>query len=428
MESQLLAYLTIAAAVISFVVGTVFNINIGILCVITGFIASIIAGGNGGELIASLSASNIIMLLGVMYMFTVANKNGTMEKICSILLKLAKGKKLLMPLAFAITGGIVCGVGAGGASTSALLASPSANMAKKTGLKPMLMTATTMHGIFAGQFTPVSSAAIPILAFLAGAGYGGLALKLMIWNIVIEFLAVVLSYFVFGGKGMLKGGKGEIFDIDVKDADTKFTTGNWVTIICIAILIYVILGTKFNVGLTALLLGTVMILVDRKNGLKDVAVIKAVPWQSLVMVIGAMTLLDMMADAGGTTLIVNGIQSLNIGLFGLLLLIAASGLISFYATSVPVILALLPLGIELCNNMGLSAVIPGLVVAICIAGTIVDVSPMSNSGALFLAASSSLISDEAESRKLFRTQFLYGFVQIALSAVFCWLIFVVLGL
>ena len=427
MESNLFAYLTIAAAVISFVIGTVYNINIGLLCVITGFIASIICGGTGGELVGALSSSNIILLLGVMFMFTIANKNGTMEKLCLKLLKLAKGKKAFMPFAFAITGAIVCGVGAGGGSTSALLAAPSAAMSKKTGLKPMLMATTTLHGIFAGQFTPVSSAAIPILGFLAANGLGHVGGKLLVWNIVIEFCAVILCYFIFGGKELFKKGEEAVYQID-DSADSTFKLNNWVSILCIAALVCAILFTDLNVGLTAFTLGVIMILVDVKNGLRDIQIIKAIPWQSLVMLIGAMTLLTVMEQAGGTALIVQGIQSLNLGIFGLLLVIAASGLISFYATSVPVILALLPLAIQLCTEMGMTDAIPGMCVAICIAGTIVDVSPVSNSGALFLASANADIEDEATQRKLFRAQFGYGFAQIAVSAIVCWLLFVVLGL
>lgn len=421
------AIATITAVVISFVVGTVFNINIGLLCIITGFLASVLCGKGGNQIVIALSPTVFILMVGILFMYTIANKNGTFGKICNILLKLVRGNRVLMIFAFALTGGAVCGLGAGGLGTSSLMCGPAAAMAKKIKVDPLLMSTTTMHGIFAGQFSPVSALAIPILAYLAKAGFPGLGGKIMVWNMVIELLAVIVAFIIFGGRELLKSSKEDTYTLDLKEGtDTKFNLQNWVTVICILLLIVNILTIRLNIGLIALSLGIIMLMFEVKKGLKDTSVIMAMPWGMVLMITGTMALLSVMGEAGGTALIVKGIHSLNIGVFGLLLLIAAAGVISFYALSLPVILAILPLAIELCKVLASPQLIPGMMIAICVASTIVDVSPMSNNGALFLASMST--ENESDAKRMFNKMFAYGAAQIIIWSIICWLLFVILGL
>lgn len=421
-----LPYALIIAVIVSFALGTIFNFNVGLLCIVTGFIALVVCGGTGAEIISVLSTSTIALMVGIMFMFTIANKNGTIEKLCNKMLRTVHGKSFLMPFAFAIVGAIVCGTGAGGMATCALMCNPAAGMSKKVKVDPLLMSTTTMHGTFMGQFTPVSAMAVPVLAYLQEAGIDGLEFKIMGWNLALEFVAVVVAFIIFGGLKLVKSK--DSITIDLGEIDDTFNVQNWISLACIVLLLVAIIFTELNLGILALTLGFIMLLVSRKHGMDDGSIIKAMPWNSIVMIVGAMALMTLMADSGGTELIVGAIQSLNLGTFGLLILFLVAGLMSFYATSIPVVLAILPLAIQLCNVLGTDGIIPGVVVAICIVATIVDVSPMSNNGGMMLSSAAALIDDSTAVSKMFKKLFYYGLTQIVLWSVICWLLFVVIGL
>lgn len=426
------AQAVIIAVIMAFVIGTAFNMNVGLLCIIAGYFASLLFGpaGNGSEIIKSIPVDTIVLSVGVLFMFQVANKNGTIEKICNFLLKLVKGKKVFMPFTFALVGFLITAAGSSGVNSTALMCAPSATMAKKTKIDPSLFAICTMHGIFAGHFVPISGMAVNVNSQLAKLGITDMALKLMGWNIAVEFILVFVAFAMFGGLKLLRDGD-NVYKLDAKESDTTFNVQNWISLLSIVILILNIFTLKLNLGIVAAVLGLINIIVARIQGTKGVSdndVIRSVPWNSVVMVIGAMSIVALMQTAGSTQLIVDGIHSLNIGIFSILLIIMAAGLISYYSVSVPVIVAMIPLIIEFSNSLQRPEWIPGAIAAVCVAAVIVDVSPMSNNGAMFLAAASAIAEDQNSTQIMFKKLLGYGASLIVFGSLLCWLLLVVLGL
>jgi di/tricarboxylate transporter len=428
------AIATIIALVVSFALGAIFNINIGLLSIVTGFIVCVLFGDGTGEmLIASVPQEYIVLIAGILFLFIIANKNGTMEKLCNKILKLVKGNRILMPFAFALTGSILNGAGSPGMSTAALLSSPVAAMAKKTKMDPVLLSITSLHGSFAGQFSPIASMGIGCVALMRyiGISIPGLPMKVFVWNAVIQFLMVFLAFVILGGIKLIKEAKsnGDSFSIDLETiGDTKFSTANWITIASILLLIVNIFTLNLNMGIVGIALGIINCIFLKKEGITDGAIIKAIPWNSIVLLIGALTLVGILEQSGGMELIVAGIQSLNLGIVSILLFILLTGFISFFSMSGPVMLAVVPLAVKFCSSTGRPDLILGSWITISIAGIMVDASPLSNSGALFVAANASLYEDLNISQKIFKKMFGWGVFVLIFGSLLSWLLMIVLGI
>lgn len=425
------AIATIIALVVSFAVGAIFNINIGLLAIVTGFIACVLFGdGTGDMFIASVPQEYIVLIVGILFLFVIATKNGTIEKLCNKLLKLVKGNRILMPFTFALTAFVLSGAGSPGMSTAGLLASPVATMAKKTKMDPALFSVSTLHGSFAGQFSPIASMGVGLVALLGymGIAIPGLPLKVAVWNAVIQFIMVFLAFVIFGGFKFIKEAKsnGDSFSIDLeKIGDAKFSTANWITIVSIGLLIVNVFTLNLNMGIVGVALGLINCIFMKKEGISDGDIIKIIPWNSIVLLIGSMTLIGLLEKSGGMELIVAGIQSLNIGIVSILLFIMLTGLISFFSMSGPVMIAMVPLAVQFCSSTGRPELIAGSIIAICIAGIMVDASPLSNSGALFVAANAALYEDLNISQKTFKRLFGWGVFVLVFGSLLSWLLMVV---
>lgn len=428
------AVATIIALVVSFGLGAIFNINIGLLSLVTGFLACVLFGDGSGELlISSVPQDYFIIIVGILFLYTIATKNGTIEKLCNKLLKLVKGNKILMPFAFGLTSFLLNAAGSPGMSTAGLLASPVSTMAKKTKMDPVLYSVSTLHGGFAGMFSPIAQMGVGLVALL---GYmeitsPGLPMKVAVWNVAFQFLMVFLAFVIFGGFKFIRDAKrsGESFTIDPEAiGETKFNRSNWITMASIGLLIVNVFTLDLNMGILGFALGIINCLFMKKEGISDGSIIKAIPWNSVMLLIGSLTLIGLLEKSGGLELIVTGIQSLNLGIVSILLFTFLTGLISYFSMSGPVLLTMIPIAVQYCASTGRPDLIVSSIIALCIAGIMVDASPLSNSGALFVAANAALYEDLDISQKIFKKMTGWGLFVLVFGSLLSWLIFTVLRL
>ena len=105
-------------------------------------------------------------------------------------------------------------------------------------------------------------------------------------------------------------------------------------------------------------------------------------------------------------------------LLAALLLCYIGGLVSAFASSVGLMGALIPLAVPFLTTGSIGAV--GMVTALAVAATVVDVSPFSTNGAIVLANARGVDRDV-----FFRKLLGYGAVVTALAPAAVWAVFVV---
>ncbi|MGO4429337.1 hypothetical protein AB4Z54_64040, partial [Streptomyces sp. MCAF7] len=115
------------------------------------------------------------------------------------------------------------------------------------------------------------------------------------------------------------------------------------------------------------------------------------------------------------------VSDIGVPLLAALLLCYIGALISAFASSVGIMGALIPLAVPFLAKGDIGAV--GMVAALSVSATVVDVSPFSTNGALVLAAAPDVDRD-----RFFRQLMVYGGVVVAVVPAVAWLAMVAPGL
>ena len=95
------------------VVAFVFKINSGLVAIAVSLILSWIAGVPGKFLISSFNSSLFLMLLGVMYLFCLAQENRTLELLARKAVVLCRGQIKLIPVVLFVFSAVISAIGPG---------------------------------------------------------------------------------------------------------------------------------------------------------------------------------------------------------------------------------------------------------------------------------------------------------------------------
>jgi di/tricarboxylate transporter len=123
---------------------------------------------------------------------------------------------------------------------------------------------------------------------------------------------------------------------------------------------------------------------------------------------------------GAVDLVGNSVTSIGAPLLGALLICYIGGIVSAFASSLAVLGATIPLAVPFLLQGHIHPV--GVVAAIAISSTIVDVSPFSTNGALVVA--NSQVNDKD---RFYRQMLMYSAVVVAVGPLLTWLVFILPG-
>jgi di/tricarboxylate transporter len=304
-------------------------------------------------------------------------------------------------------------------------------LADRVGLSPLLMALVVGNGAQAGAMSPLAPPGIISAGILSKYGLTGVGGVLWLNMLIVHFAVTVLAYFMFGGlRRWREGGALASAGAASDDAVVPFDAKQWATLAGIATLaLGALLAArwdpmkKFDIGLFAFLIGAVLSLAKCADEQKA---IKGMPWNTILMVTGVTVLVNLMSTVGGMDLFARLIAKMSTP--GTVTLVAGfwSGLVSTYASTTGVILpAFLPMAPNLLKQLGAPAadLLP-LVSSIIVCGFVVDLSPLSTTGAVFIANA----GPKADKNTLFRNMLIWGLSMSVVGALASWLAFTVLKL
>jgi di/tricarboxylate transporter len=241
-------------------------------------------------------------------------------------------------------------------------------------------------------------------------------------NMLITHVAVsIFAYFLFGGIKLLRtkdtGQRESLRNLQVE----PFNRAQIFTIIGVFVLIIGAVFFKLDIGMGGFMIGALLSLfrcVDEGKA------IKAMPWGTILMVTGVTVLVQLMSTVGGMDLFAALIAKMSTAYTVTLVAGFWSGLVSAYASTTGVILpAFLPMAKPLLEQVG-GTDLMALLSSIIVCGFVVDLSPLSTTGAVFIAN----CPPKEDKTKLFRNMLIWGLSMSVVGAVVCWLAFTVLGL
>lgn len=414
MTAQLIA-LGIFVAV--FAIAAVRNVNIGIVmfpvaCVVGLWLADL----SLSEVIGEFPLSILVLLVGVTYFFGIAHSNGTIDWLIQASLARVGNRDALFPAVFFALTAVISAMGAplGGL----VMAPMGMSIAHKRGIDPMLMALAMGAGLSAGAFAPTSLFGIITWGTANEAGIALSPLLLFGVAVALNLVLLAVAYAMFGrrkrfdadapafSQAMVARGAalpqygGSTLDIgDNDDEDLvaperptgmQILTIAMMLVLIAAVVVMSLLGMTPDIGVLGYGLGAIAALLDASAGKKAMS---RIDWGSVLLVGGIITYVGVLTEMGVVDLLGEGAVHLGSPLVAAVLLCAAAGLISAFASTTGMLAALVPLALPLIAEGG----IPGwaLICAIGVCASIVDVSPFSTVGATFVATT---VDEEARPR------------------------------
>ena len=390
------ASLLVFVAVI--VLAFVCKINTGLLAVTAAFILARFAGMSDKILLGMFDSKMFIMLLGVMYIFCIAQENKTLDLLAKKVLALCKGKSQLFPPLLFILAAVLSAIGPGLISVTALMAAMIVALAKETGVHPIKLLPFATLGAFAGGLSPITPSGIVAITKATEAGITGLEWPLL-WEMALTnaLFAAVLYFFVF------KWHKVRSVPSVVSEKTPGFSWKQWVTLAGIVIMALLTVLLDINVGLAGIGVSVVLTIIGAAD---ESAVLKKIPWSTLIMIAGVGMLIGVMTELGGIDLLTRWLSVLMSDITASPIICTLAGVMSWFSSASGVVMpTLIPTVPGLVENLsGVTAL--GLTVSLCIGAHLAALSPLSSCGGLMLAAySSSAEVDAAARNKMFMQLF-----------------------
>lgn len=448
MDISTAALMSIIALVVLVAISCVNDdLHVGFLGI--GF--AILVGGiwgnlTGSKVMSSFPLSLFMILVGVTFLFGLAQTNGTMEKLTAYSVRLCKGNTTWIPFIIFMLTTFIATIGPGNIAGCALIAPVAMAIATRVNMPAFLMTLIVVGAANGAAFSPVAPTGIisnGIIAKIAPAlAIPADQLNWLAWKIhfnaeVAQTFVNIGGFLLMGGLAWIRSQKGQELDIDeLAPKPAPFTRGQLITLAMIALLILLVVipglpGIKgtlpktftnmlSNVGSISFILAVVLMLTGSGD---SKAAIKVIPWGVIMMVCGVSVLIDVMDKAGGLKFLVNIMASVSGPVSINFWVSFVPAVISAYSSSsgvvIPMFLPMVPGLVELTKGDPIA-----IITSINVGAHLVDTSPLSTLGALCIASA----GEHEDKNKLFRKLLIWGLAMSIVSGIVCYFFFGVLGL
>jgi Na+/H+ antiporter NhaD/arsenite permease-like protein len=413
-----LAWISVAALALAIILSCVTTINVGVFAIALAWIVGVyVAKMPVAAVMAGFPTQLFLTLAGVTLLFTMAQCNGTLDRLAHHAVRICRGHRGVVPIMYFVLAAALASIGPGNISTAALVAPMAMTTAARANIPLFLMAIMVGNGANAGSLSPFAPTGIIVNGLMARIGMTGLAVETYVSNLLAHALVAFGGYFLFGGlKLFAQHGTAAAPPQSAADpADSAFDGHHWFTMAVIASLIVSVIFLQVNVGMGAFLAATVLVLSKSAN---DRDAIKRMPWGVIVMVCGVTVLIALLEKAQGIELIGGWIARLSTRESVTAVVAFLTGGISVYSSTSGVVLpAFLPMVPTLAQQIG-GANPVAIAMSMNVGGHLVDVSPLSTIGALCIAA----VSGD-ESRRLFNQLLAWGLSMTVVGALICYLVF-----
>ena len=422
------------------------DLNVGFLGIAFGIIVGgVFAGTPASKVMNAFPLSLFMILVGVTFLFGMAQTNGTMEKLTAYSIRACKGNTALVPIIIYILATFITTIGPGNIAGCALMAPVAMAIASKVKMPAFLMTLLVVGACNGAAFSPFAPTGIISNGIIAKCapelGIPADYLNTLAWKIhfnstIAQGFVNIGGFFVMGGLKWIREQKGAALDIDeLAPKPETFNAAQKTTLLLVAILIILVVvpglpGVKgtlpkyitnmlSNVGSISFVLSIILMLTGYGD---SKAAVKVMPWSVIMMVCGVSVLIDVMDKAGGLNFLVEVMASVAGPTTICFWTAFVPAVISAYSSSsgvvMPMFLPMTPGLVELTGGDPIS-----IISAIDVGSHLVDTSPLSTLGALCIASA----GEEEDKGVLFRKLLIWGLSMSIVSGIVCYVFFGLLG-
>lgn len=454
MSAPVLSIIILAAM---FLLATVLPLNMGALAFVGAFLlGAVVLGMSTNEILANFPGGLFLTIVGVTYLFAIAQNNGTIDLLVRGAVKLVGSRVALIPwVMFAITA-VITAVGALSPAAVAIIAPIALSFAGKYKLSPLLMGMMVIHGAQAGGFSPIAVYGVTVNGILAKTDLAFSPTALFLSSFIFNLVIAVVLFVVLGGRNLLSskvghfveqaaearmsvsvGAKAAGGDVPFKGfgsgmygprdpagdgiaatKERKDRIPQLVTIAGLIVLAVVALGFKMDVGFVSITIAIVLALVSPAA---QKGAINKISWSTVLLICGMLTFVGVLEEAGTIKFVSSGVAGMGMPLLAALIICFIGAVVSAFASSTAILAALIPLAVPFLSTGEIGAV--GVICALAVSATIVDVSPFSTNGALVLANA----PEGVDKDKFYKRILGYSGVVIVAGPILAWLTLVVPG-
>jgi len=420
-----LASISVGALVVAIIVSCTTRLNVGLLSLAFAWIIGVYLGGMSlPEVLSGFPVPLFLTLAGVTLLFSQAHVNGTLERVAHHAVRLCRGQRGFVPIMFFTLAATLASVGPGNIATAALLAPMAMAAAKRAAIPLFLMAIMLANGASAGSLSPFAPTGIIVNGIMPRIGMPGVEWQTYVNNFVAHALIAFSGYFVLGGWKLFRRGRGNSAagaaipesEAAEETGQQAFETRHWITLAVITMLILSVVFFDVNVGMGAFACAVLLALVRVADHQES---IRRMPWAVIMMVSGVTVLIELLAKTQGLDLFVDLLARLTSQETATGVSAFVTGLISVYSSTSGVVLpAFLPTIPGLIERLGGGDAF-AIASSMNVGAHLVDVSPLSTTGALCLAGATS----PEDTRTLFNQLLAWGLSMTVVGAVVCYLLF-----
>lgn len=404
-----LGLVSLIVLLLAIIIGFARNANVGILCVGFSMILSIVYKVDIKTVIAGLSSSLFIQMVGITYLFAIIQRNGTLELLARKMVRLVGTKTHLIPFVMYILGFIVCAIGPGAIPSLAIIPVIAIPVAVSAGVNPIMTAIIGDLGVMSGRMSPLTPESAVVRELMKQQGLEANTIPIMICLTFTALICVVLVYIYY------KGWKVEKVEATTKEKLPSFEPKQWLSILGLVVLAVGALFFSWNVGFTGFLVGSILIVLGCADEKKAIS---AIPWNVILMVLGVGILMNVITISGGIDIMVAALEKVMNKTITAMVMGVVAGIMSFFSSGLGVVFpTLIPTAAGLSGGLGVSAI--ELVSVIVIGGTVAGFTPVSTTGALIMAGVSQQKDAEEKfpQNRMFIELFSVSFIALGVLAI-----------
>ena len=451
--------LSIIILVVMFVLATLLPLNMGALAFVGAFLlGSVFLGLETTEILANFPGGLFLTIVGVTYLFAIAQNNGTIDLLVRGAVRMVGNRVGLIPWVMFFITALITSVGALSPAAVAIIAPIALNFAGKYKISPLLMGMMVIHGAQAGGFSPIAVYGVTVNGIMEQTSLESNPTALFLASLGFNVLIALVLFVVLGGRTLVNARVGDLVEqaaearlsasVGIRAAgDVTFKgfgsgiygprdpagtesiatapTETWrdrvpqiVTIIGLIALAVIALGFSVDVGFVSITIAMILALVSPKS---QKGAVNKISWSTVLLLCGMLTFVGVLQEAGTIEFVSDAVAQLGMPLLAALLICYIGAVVSAFASSTAILAALIPLAVPFLASGDIGAV--GVICALAVASTIVDVSPFSTNGALVLANA----PDSVNKEKFYKQILGYSGIVVVAGPALAWFVLVVPG-
>ena len=403
---------------VMFIIATALPINMGALALVGAFIIGLLSHLSPKDIFAGFPGDLFVTLVGITYLFAIAQNNGTVDWLVHKAVWLVRGRIAAIPWVMFTVAAVLTAVGAVSPAAVAIIAPIALRFSQRYKISPLLMGLVVIHGAQAGGFSPISIYGGITNQVVERAGLPRNDLALFLASFFFNLGVAVLIFLLFRGHrtGRLneREDRKELSDGEPESVQIGLNKHRVLTLVGLISLGVGALALELNIGLLAISVAVLLALLaphEQKRAIEQVS------WPTVLLITGVITYIAVLQKIGAVDLVGNSVSRIGAPLLAALLLCYIGGIVSAFASSIAVLGTTIPLAVPFLLQGHVHAV--GVVAAIAVSTTIVDVSPFSTNGALVVANSQGVDKDH-----FYRQMLIYSAVVVAVGPFLTWLVLV----